>query len=235
MDLGLVRQSQYGGLEIANPIYKEIIPRELSFTAQNSLPAIQPTWLTADGRLDPVRLLDAFMAFWRQHGQPLLRTSPYSEVAAQIVLLAFLQRVSNGNGVIDREYAIGTRRMDVLVRYGEERLAMELKVWRDDARNPLAEGLALLDSYLSGLGLETGWLVIFDQRSGQPPIDERTSSQPAQTPDGRSVTVIWARHLAPLDATVGNGIWRISAKPIATATRPVARAGAIAARRRLAS
>lgn len=69
---------------------------------------------------------------------------------------------------------------------------MELKVWRDGERNPLAEGLAQLDSYLSGLGLETGWLVIFDQRSGQPPIDERTSSQPAQTPAGRSVTVIWA-------------------------------------------
>jgi hypothetical protein len=119
LDLGLVRQSQYGGLEIANPVYKEIIPRELSFTAQNSLLAIQPTWLTVDGRLDPTRLLDAFLSFWRQHGQPLLATSPYSEVAAQIVLLAFWQRVTNGVGVIDREYAIGARRMDLLVRYGE--------------------------------------------------------------------------------------------------------------------
>jgi hypothetical protein len=26
------------------------------------------------------------------------------------------------------------------------------------------EGLAQLDGYLSGLGLETGWLVIFDRR-----------------------------------------------------------------------
>jgi hypothetical protein len=106
--------------------------------------------------------------------------------------MAFLHRVVNGNGTIEREYAIGSRRMDLLVRYGEVRLALELKVWRDGSKEPLAEGLNQIDSYLNGLGLETGWLVIFDQRSGLPEIAERVSAGSATTSSGRIVTVIRA-------------------------------------------
>jgi hypothetical protein len=49
-----------------------------------------------------------------------------------------------------------------------------------------------LERYLSGLELETGWLVIFDRRSDQPPISERTMAEQATTPGGRTVTVIRA-------------------------------------------
>jgi hypothetical protein len=80
--------------------------------------------------------------------------------------------------------------MDVLLTYGPDRLAMELKVWRDGESDPLQEGLEQLDSYLSGLGLETRWLVIFDQRSASPPISERTTTETVTTPSGRTVTVI---------------------------------------------
>jgi hypothetical protein len=102
-DLGLLRQSTMGGLEVANPIYREIIVRELAASTRAALPAIAPTWLTAEGRLDPTRLLDAFLIFWRQHGEPLLGTAPYHEIAPHIVLMAFLHRVVNGGGTIERE------------------------------------------------------------------------------------------------------------------------------------
>ena len=49
---------------------------------------------------------------------------------------------------------------------------------------------AQLDSYLGRLGLDTGWLVIFDQRAGLPPIEDRTSAAEAVTPGGRRVTVV---------------------------------------------
>ena len=99
----------------------------------------------------------------------------------------------NGGGSLEREYAIGTRRMDLCLRYGGPEpvtLAMELKVWRDGEKDPLGRGLEQLDSYLSGLGLETGWLVIFDRRADLPPIAERTTTESAVTPTGRAVTVI---------------------------------------------
>ncbi|NCC35615.1 MAG: ATP-binding protein, partial [Chloroflexia bacterium] len=110
-------------------------------------------------------------------------------------LMAFLHRVVNGNGVLDREYAIGTRRMDLCLRYGGPQpvtMGMELKVWRDGESDPRDEGLAQLDLYLAGLGLETGWLVIFDRRSGQPPIAQRTTVEVATSPQGRTIVVIRA-------------------------------------------
>jgi hypothetical protein len=53
------------------------------------------------------RLREAFLAFWRQHGEVLQGSTPYHEVAPQMVLMAFLHRVVNGGGTIEREYAIG--------------------------------------------------------------------------------------------------------------------------------
>jgi hypothetical protein len=107
VDLGLVKRADGGGLEVANPIYREVIVRSLAGGAQDSLPRMQPTWLDARGHLDPDALCDAFLEFWRQHGHVMLGTTSYHEVAAQLVLKAFLHRVINGGGSIEREYAIG--------------------------------------------------------------------------------------------------------------------------------
>ncbi|MGK7891565.1 MAG: ATP-binding protein [Leptolyngbyaceae cyanobacterium] len=190
LDLGLVRRDPQGGLVPANPIYREVLPRVLASSPQDSLPMISPSWLTAEGELDPDQLLQAFLSFWRQHGQPLLKSAPYHEIAPHLVLMAFLHRVVNGGGTLEREYAIGSDRMDLCLRYGEVTLAMELKVWRDGRPDPIKAGLTQLDRYLTGLGLETGWLVIFDQRSGLPPIAERTTTEAAVTEGDRPIIVI---------------------------------------------
>jgi hypothetical protein len=70
IDLGLARTINGGSIEIANPIYREVIPRALAGTTQASLPQIQPEWLDADGSLNAGKLLGSFLKFWRQHGQP---------------------------------------------------------------------------------------------------------------------------------------------------------------------
>jgi type II secretory pathway predicted ATPase ExeA len=192
VDLGLVRRDPEGGLVMANPIYREVVPRVLTGGTQDSLPRIAPTWLTAEGELDRDRLLAAFLEFWRQHGEPLLRSAAYHEIAPHIVLMAFLHRVVNGGGTLDREYAIGSDRMDICLRYGKTTLGIELKVWRNGRPDPLTKGLKQLDGYLARLGLETGWLVIFDQRQNQPSIEERTRTEMENTTAGRRVTVIRA-------------------------------------------
>ena len=191
VDLGLVRPSASGGLEVANPIYREVIVRTLASTARNSLPEIPITWLTPEGKLSKERLLASFLDFWRQHGEPLLRTAPYHEVAPHLVLMAFLHRVVNG-GSIEREYAIGSGRMDLCLRFAGETLAIEIKVWRPGRPDPLAQGLAQLDGYLAGLGLDSGWLVLFDRRPGLAPIEERLAAALTTSPGGRQVTVIRA-------------------------------------------
>jgi hypothetical protein len=191
VDLGLARRSN-GGLEIANPIYRELIPRYLASDTLDMMPLLQPTWLNKDGSLNPDRLLNSFLEFWRQHGEPLLKAAPYHEIAPHLVMMAYLHRVVNGGGTLEREYAIGTDRMDLYLRYGAVRLGIELKVWRDGRPDPLRRGLEQLDEYLAGLGLDSGWLVIFDRRGGQPPISERTTTEAAISPASRRITVIRA-------------------------------------------
>lgn len=190
LDLGLCVMSPQGGLTIANPIYREVLPRVLTVTPTASLPQIAPTWLTPTGELDTEALLQAFLQFWRQHGEPLLGSAPYHEIAPHLVLMAFLHRVVNGGGTLEREYALGSGRIDLCLRYGSVVLGIELKVWRDGRPDPLSAGLAQLDSYLARLGQDTGWLVIFDCRRDLPPIEARTTTELGQTPGGRAVMVV---------------------------------------------
>lgn len=192
LDLGLVRRDDGGGLVVANPIYREIIVRTLAGGPRDSLPRIAPTWLDEHGRLDPDALCDAFMAFWRQHGDAMLASAPYAEVAAQLVFMAFLHRVVNGGGYIEREYAIGRGRIDLCLRLGDVTVGMELKVWRDGRPDPRPSGLEQLDAYLDGLGLSTGYLVIFDQRSRAEPTATRTRRESVASPAGRTITLVYA-------------------------------------------
>lgn len=191
-DLGLVRTQNGSTIEIANPIYRDVLPRSLAATLQATLPEHRPSWLDASGRLDAERLLADFLAFWKQHGEPLMQTAPYHEIAPHLVLMAFLHRVANAKGTIDREYAIGSGRMDLCLTLGDVRLGIEMKVWRDGRPDPVTDGLAQLDEYLSGLGLSTGWLVSFDRRTTAAPISERTTASKATSPAGRAVTVVRA-------------------------------------------
>jgi type II secretory pathway predicted ATPase ExeA len=188
LDLGLCTNQH--GLQIANPIYQEVLPRVLAYTTSASIGYIQPIWLSDTGKFLPEKLLEAFLDFWRQHGEPLFKSTPYPEIAPHLVLMAFLHRVVNGGGTLEREYAIGSGRMDICLRYGDVILGMELKVWREGRPDPLSEGLKQLDKYLSGLNLDTGWLVIFDRRPNLPQLSDRTTTEIAESPDDRTITVI---------------------------------------------
>ncbi|BAZ00055.1 hypothetical protein NIES37_40380 [Tolypothrix tenuis PCC 7101] len=192
IDLGLLRRDPAGGLVISNPIYREVIPRVLVQGTQDSLPHISPSWLAQSGELNTDALLEAFIKFWRQHGEPLLGSAVYHEIAPHLVLMAFLHRVVNGGGTLEREYAIGSDRMDLCLRYRSVTLGIELKVWREKKRDPQTEGIEQLESYLARLGLDFGWLLIFDRRKNALPIEERLSTQVVVTQNQRTITVIRA-------------------------------------------
>ena len=208
VDLGLLRKGR-GGMEIANPIYREVLPRELAVATDYSMPhtdrmAARRKWGLPDGRLDMRGLLETFVDFWRQHGEWMVRQQQWPEFAHQLVVMAFLQRLVNGGGYIDREYGLGRKRLDLLIRWftgldpaglptGEDRHALELKVWRDGQKDPLVLGLTQIDGYLQRLGLATGTLLLFDARSAAPSGDDwetRGEFAEVQTPSGRTVTVL---------------------------------------------
>lgn len=181
-DLGLLDRGA-AGLQIANPIYREIIPRALTSVLQRDLPLPRPSYLNDAGRLEWRLLLEDFRLFWLQNSEAYLDRAPYSEAAAQLVFMAWLQRIVNGGGTIEREYAVGRGRLDLCVRWpaaGPHRqtFAAELKVWRSGRPDPLDAGCGQLAAYLGRLGLHQGTLVIFDQRNDAPPLPERCEWRP---------------------------------------------------------
>ena len=204
-DLGLVAVGERG-LEIANPIYREIIPRALTSAAEHYVPMRRAAYVRPDGTLDWQALLDGFVSFWQQNAEWMLRRQPYSEAAAQLVFMAFLHRLVNGIDLdaapesrlgvatVDREFAVGSGRIDLLVRWPvpggpAQRFAVELKVRRDGDRDPLADGLLQLTEYLDRLDLDHGTLLLFDLRSAAPPIPERCSKTELEQA-GRTFTVL---------------------------------------------
>jgi len=189
-DLGLIERHGGRHIRIANPIYHEVIPRALAAITQLTIPYSTSWYVLPDGRLDMDGLLAGFTGFWREHGEALLSSQPYSEAAPHLVLMAFLQRIVNGGGAIDREYALGMGRMDLCVRWpysGQiQREAIEIKVWREGRPDPLERGIEQLGGYLDRLGVDHGYLVIFDRRPGVAPQSERTEVEE----DGRRIAVL---------------------------------------------
>jgi hypothetical protein len=82
--------------------------------------------------------------------------------------MAFLQRVTNGDARIEREYAAGRGRLDLLVEYAGVRHVIEIKLLRDydTPELILEEGLEQIRAYRDRLapGIPA-YLLIFDRRS----------------------------------------------------------------------
>jgi len=198
-DLGLVAEKL--PVRVTNPIYREVIARVLTANTEAQVIADPRAFVRADGRLDFDLLLAEFADFWREHADTLVRGTVYHEAACQLVFMAFLQRVVNGGGQIDREYGVGRGRIDLLVRWpyldsdgkrAVQREAIELKVRRAGETDPARRALGQLDHYLDRLSLPTGTLVIFDRRPDARPVPDRTRIDPVTSEAGRPISLLRA-------------------------------------------
>jgi hypothetical protein len=165
LGLGIIRMVG-GRAEIANPIYREVIPRVLSYGQQIQIAAEPAFFIRSDGSLDMPKLMAEWQVFWRKDGHLAAAGSSYREAGPHLMLMAFLQRVINGGGRIEREYGLGRGALDLLVLWGETRHAIEVKLRRDTETE--SDALEQVHRYLDGLGLDEGWLVMFDLRSKEP-------------------------------------------------------------------
>ena len=165
VDLGLLREEK-GSLVPANRMYAEIIGRYLTRDAQESMETSIPDtpWATPDG-LDMPGLMAAFQAFWRENSGADRRAYEYGEATPHLILMAFLQRVTNGRGRIEREMALGSKRLDLCVEFRGHRYAVEVKTAKNFAGEDSYKQLA---GYLDSLGLPEGWMAIFDEDKSKP-------------------------------------------------------------------
>ena len=191
-DLGLVAQADGGPPRIANPIYAEVVPRHLNFAVQETLPQRMVWYVDADGVLDVEGLIAAFQEFFREHSEHWVqRFEQYHEAGPQLLLQAHLQRIVNGGGRIEREYALGRGRTDLLIvwpRGGRERrFVVECKVLRKDLERTIAEGMEQTRGYMDRCAAEAGHLVVFDRTPDRPWADKIFRRAPSEA--GVPVTV----------------------------------------------
>ncbi len=187
-DLGLIRSRP--PIEIANAIYREIIPRELITSADEIIP-YETAWFVEDGKLVMDKLLESFQEFFREHSEHWVQRFDYLEAGPQLLLQAFLQRIINAGGWIEREYGVGRKRTDLLVvwKAGEirQKTVIEYKLRRNGLERVIADGLVQIGEYMDRCGTDEGHLVVFDRS------DTRTWKQKVfrreATSGDRSVTV----------------------------------------------
>lgn len=191
-DLGLL--AQHDAKRIANPIYAEVIPRELTWVTQDDVEAEAAWFVEAGGGLDVNGLLAAFQRFFREHSEHWTqRFDRYREAGPQLLLQAYLQKVVNGGGRVEREYALGRGRVDLLIVWphgdGERRFVVECKVRRDGLEPTVREGVEQTRSYMDRCGAESGHLIVFD-RSEERTWEEKIFRR-APASDSAAPVTVW--------------------------------------------
>jgi hypothetical protein len=154
IDLGLLANER--PLRIANKIYQEVIPRELTSARQRTITQNPAWYLNPDNSLNMEKLLLDFQQFFRQNADAWIERFDYKESGPQLLLQAFLQRVVNGGGYIDREYGLGRGRTDLLIRkpltdgYGGpiQYIVLELKIKRLSVPKTITMGLEQITEYM---------------------------------------------------------------------------------------
>ena len=133
-DLGLIAQDD--PVRLANPIYGEVVPRELTYAVQAGLVQETAWYVTPDGGLDVVKLLAAFQTFFREHSEHWSRRFTFQEAWPQLLLQAFLQRIVNGGGRVEREHGLGRRRADLVILWPQRGRQAQV---RRRAQSPAAQ------------------------------------------------------------------------------------------------
>ena len=173
-------------VEIANPIYRNVITRVLADGMFAGVPgAPQPrSFILPDGRLGPAGPAHPLRRLLAQEPRTPRRRQPYREVTPHVTLLGYLDRairppVRSLRVPVSRAAASSTASTASaaaprpLIRWNHtgptatpavQREALEIKTHRPGDADPTDAGIHQLDGYLLRLGLPTGYLVIFDQR-----------------------------------------------------------------------
>ena len=175
-DIGIVDASRPP--RIANPIYAEVVLRELGSVVESGLDERAAWYMDDAGQLDMHKLLRAFSTFYGEHAEHWLgRLADYSEAGPQLILQAYLQRIVNGGGRIEREYGIGRGAVDLQVLWpaapGQPsdlwtRIVVECKALRASGRQSLEStierGVIQTLRYMAHCNAKEGHLVVFDRR-----------------------------------------------------------------------
>lgn len=156
-----IRQKE-GKVVIHNLIFEEALFSYFSIACsiKNNVmfSAYQSTYVV-NGKLNMEYVLSRFRDL--MHEEYRESTVPFLEREGRLLFLTFLKPVINGTGFYYVEpQTRDSRRMDLIVTYGQQEFVVELKIWRGEAYEQ--SGRDQLASYLDTRHMTEGYLVTFD-------------------------------------------------------------------------
>ena len=149
----------------------------------------QTSWyLRPSGAMDMDKMLEDFVDFYRGNSESWLERYQYKEAGHQLLLMAFLQRILNGGGRIEREMAIGNGRTDIAVFWKDQIIPIELKMNHNARSEP--DGLRQLTRYMDKLGQQRGYLVLFEKKPSEELPWEVRIRREVHDVDGKEVILL---------------------------------------------
>ncbi len=164
---GILSRSKTDALMIHNRVYRELIANmmisewrtgNLADRSTDIFDVVSPYHLPNKG-LDMQKVIENFQAFMKKEYSN--KDRKFLERDGRMLFLAFMRPILNGVGYDFKEPQISEeKRLDVVITYHQHLYVAELKVWHGEEAHQ--KGLAQLADYLDTLGLDTGYLLIFD-------------------------------------------------------------------------
>ena len=177
---GVIKEAADGNCEIVNPIYLYSIIRTFTpiFNGLENVYLSEEKdecfldYLTTEGQLDVVKLLDNFRDFITRVGFRILQVPDKpKEYVGQHLLYAYLeQAIRSVGGSMHLEVQTGRGRMDLLLIHNQRKYIVETKIWEGNHR--YAAGKKQLAAYMKSEGTMEGYYVVFDHREKPEPLVE---------------------------------------------------------------
>jgi hypothetical protein len=180
-------KEEAGRLRIHNRIYEQFIYTYVSVRKIEEGRVVDERFLgnqftKDDGSLDLETVLRKFQAFMKE--QYSKKDNKMLEREWRLIFLAFLKPILNGQGHDFKEVETSEeKRLDVVVTYLQWKYIIELKRWAGEKSHQ--KGLNQLANYLEIHGVESGFLLIFDDRE-KPSWQEELIQH-----NGKEIFAVW--------------------------------------------
>ena len=188
--LGLINLKA-GEVDIANEIYREIIPRALIYPTQMLIRYNLSWYMEEDGSLNIRKIIRLFQVFFKKHYEQWVRRFSYKEAGASLLLQAFLQRIIDGGGRIERKYGLGRGYITLVVlwpyRKKVQKAVIDIRYLNYSYKELVKEGVEKLVETLKSMSISNGHLIIFNRNP-----DEFWEQKVSSTKVGKDIMIdVW--------------------------------------------
>ncbi|MBN2532404.1 MAG: ATP-binding protein [Spirochaetales bacterium] len=164
--LGLINMNT-GEVDIANEIYREVIPRALIYPTQLLIRYNLSWYMEEDGSLNIRKILRLFQLFYKKHYEQWIKRFSYKKAGASLLIQAFLQRIIDGGGRIERIYGLGREYITLIIQWPyrdkNQNIVIDIRYIGDSLDDPVQTGTECLLAFLKSKSIASGHLIIFLQ------------------------------------------------------------------------